>query len=208
MTRYTDLYDAMFHALVINNDLAQEALLALPADQRYVIEVNATADRRGTELRIWRLDLDRAVAPLSRCAPDFHHVFTDAQQGEAGNAGVDCGPPRCKTGGRPLSIYLQTIREALARTGRVGAADPPPTSRHGCASSTAASTGCPGSSSRRKSTSRCGASLPPLRPTARRSPQATGSKTRRTDNVDQEDSHQEDDQQVPQSHCAPAISPQ
>ncbi len=92
MTRHTDLYDAMFDALVIDNDQAQEALLALPADQRYVIEVNATADRRGTELRIWHLDLDRATAPLSKCAPDFHHVFIEAQQGEAGNASVDCGP--------------------------------------------------------------------------------------------------------------------
>lgn len=92
MTRYTDLYDAMFDALVVDNDQAQEAMLALPADQRYVIEVSATADRGGTELRIWRLDLDRAVAPLSGCAPDFHHVFTDAQQGEAGNADADCDP--------------------------------------------------------------------------------------------------------------------
>ncbi len=91
MTSYTDLYDAMFDALVIDNDPAQEALLALPADQRYVIEVKATADQRGTELRIWRLDLDRAATPLSRRAPDFHHVITDTQQGAAGNAGVDCG---------------------------------------------------------------------------------------------------------------------
>ncbi len=92
MTRYADIYDAMFDALVIDNDQAQEALLALPADRRYVIEVNATADGGGTELRIWRLDLDRAVAPLSKCAPDFRHVFIDAQQGEAGIAGADRGP--------------------------------------------------------------------------------------------------------------------
>jgi hypothetical protein len=91
MTRYSDLYDAMFDALVIGCRPALDALHALPADQRYVIEVNAAADRQGTELRIWRLALNRAAAPLSRCAPDFHHVFTDAQQGEAGNAGADRG---------------------------------------------------------------------------------------------------------------------
>ena len=83
MTRYTDLFDAMFDARVIDNRQAQEALHALPADRRYVIEVSATPDRRGTDLRIWRLDLDRAIAPLGDSAPDLHRVFADAAQEDA-----------------------------------------------------------------------------------------------------------------------------
>lgn len=91
MASYTDLKEAMFDALIIGNRPALVLLGSLPADQHYVIEVNATADGQGTELRIWRLDLDRAVAPLSGCAPDFHYAFTDSQQGETGNAGADRG---------------------------------------------------------------------------------------------------------------------
>ncbi len=70
MTRYTDLNDAMFDARLIGNRPALDLMCSLPADQRYVVEVGPAAGQ-GTELRIWRLDLDKATGPVAMRDPDF-----------------------------------------------------------------------------------------------------------------------------------------
>lgn len=70
VTRYTDLNDAMFDPRLIGNRPALDLLHSLPADQRYVIEVGPAAGQ-GTELRIWRLDLDHATGPVATRDPDI-----------------------------------------------------------------------------------------------------------------------------------------